>query len=154
MSMLWTKAVILILTCDSWSIARLLGRWLRLSRLSQLLMLLLRSSGRRWRVAALSSSISGSPPVLTSIRFNLFSWPLTVGQGKLGQGILKGKYHCTTDLLFDLFGLVCFASKNNNCQLTHNWFQTSQTGGQWYSDTSSFSIPWLGCLCSHDNYSC
>jgi hypothetical protein len=22
--------------------------------------------------------------------------------------------------------------------------QTSQTGGQWYSDTSPFSIPWVG----------
>ncbi len=27
-------------------------------------------------------------------------------------GILKGKYHCTVDLLFDWFGLVCFANKN------------------------------------------
>jgi hypothetical protein len=28
------------------------------------------------------------------------------------QGILKGgKYHCTVDLLFDWFGLVCFANK-------------------------------------------
>ncbi len=26
----------------------------------------------------------------------------------LHQGILKGKYHCTVDLLFDWFGLVCF----------------------------------------------
>ncbi len=24
-----------------------------------------------------------------------------------------------------------------------SWFQTSQTGGQWYSDTSPFSIPWF-----------
>ncbi len=23
-----------------------------------------------------------------------------------------GKYHCTADLLFDLFGLACFANKN------------------------------------------
>ena len=23
-----------------------------------------------------------------------------------------GKYHCTVDLLFDWFGLVCFANKN------------------------------------------
>ena len=30
---------------------------------------------------------------------------------------------------------VCFYLKN---RLT----QTSQTGGQWYSDTSPFSIPW------------
>jgi hypothetical protein len=28
----------------------------------------------------------------------------------------RGKYHCTIDLLFDWFGLVCFASKNKNCQ--------------------------------------
>jgi hypothetical protein len=32
------------------------------------------------------------------------------------QGILKGKYHFTVDLLFDWFGLVCFADKNKNCQ--------------------------------------
>jgi hypothetical protein len=32
------------------------------------------------------------------------------------QGILK-KYYCTVDLLFDWFGLVCFANKNKNCQL-------------------------------------
>ncbi len=59
---------------------------------------------------------------------------------KLGhslQGILKG------DLLFSWFGLVCFANKNKNCQLSYSWFQTSQTGGQWYSDTCPFSIPCL-----------
>jgi hypothetical protein len=58
------------------------------------------------------------------------------------QGIL-GKYHCTVDLLFDWLGLVCFANKNKNCQLSYRWFQTSQTGGQWCSDTSAFSIPCL-----------
>jgi hypothetical protein len=26
--------------------------------------------------------------------------------------------------------------------LSYSWFQTNQTGGQWYSDTSPFSIPW------------
>jgi len=55
----------------------------------------------------------------------------------------RGKYLCTIDLLFDWFGLVCFANKNINCQLSYSWFQTSQTEGQWYSDTSPFSIPWL-----------
>ncbi len=55
----------------------------------------------------------------------------------------RGKYHCTVDLLFDWFGLVCFENKNKICQLSCSWFQTSQTGGQWYSDTSPFSI-----LCS------
>jgi len=54
------------------------------------------------------------------------------------------KYHCTVDLLFNYFGLVCFANKNKNCRLSYSWFQTSQTGGQRYSDTSPFSIPWLG----------
>ncbi len=29
----------------------------------------------------------------------------------LDQGILKEKYHCTVDLLFDWFELVCFANK-------------------------------------------
>jgi len=53
----------------------------------------------------------------------------------------KGKYHCTVDLLFDWFWLDCFANKNKNCQLSYIWFQTSQTGGQWYSDTSPLSIP-------------
>jgi hypothetical protein len=52
-------------------------------------------------------------------------------------------YHCTIDLLFDWFGLVCFANKNKNCQLSYSLLQTSQTGGQWYSDTSPFSIPWI-----------
>ncbi len=54
-----------------------------------------------------------------------------------------GKYHCTIDLLFDLFGLVSFANNNKNCQLPYSCFQTSQTGGQWYNDTSPFSIPCL-----------
>jgi len=64
------------------------------------------------------------------------------------QGILQGEVSRTVDLLFDWFGLVCFANKNKNCQLSNSWFQTSQTGCQWYSDTSPFSIPcssWFVC---------
>jgi hypothetical protein len=61
------------------------------------------------------------------------------------QGTLRGIYHCTIDLLFDWFGLVCFANKNKNCQLSYSWYQTSQTGGQQYSDTSPFSIPCFRC---------
>jgi hypothetical protein len=30
--------------------------------------------------------------------------------------------------------------------LQNGLIQTSQTGGQWYSDTSPFSIPWLTTL--------
>jgi len=63
----------------------------------------------------------------------------------LAQGILKGKYHCTIELLFDWFILVCFTNKNKNCQWSYSWFQTSQAGGQRYSDASPFSIPCLAC---------
>jgi hypothetical protein len=36
-----------------------------------------------------------------------FNWDMC------SQGILKGDiYHCTVDLLFDWFRLVCFANKN------------------------------------------
>jgi hypothetical protein len=49
--------------------------------------------------------------------------------------------------LTSCFGLVSFANKNKNCLLSYSWFQTSQTGGQLYSDTSPFNIPWyLFCL--------
>jgi hypothetical protein len=34
----------------------------------------------------------------------------------LSMKIQRGKYHCTIDLLFDWFGLICFANKNKNCQ--------------------------------------
>ncbi len=57
--------------------------------------------------------------------------------------IRPNRFFTTVHLLFDWFGLVCFANKNINCQLPYSWFQMSQTGGQWYSDTSPFSIPWL-----------
>jgi hypothetical protein len=39
--------------------------------------------------------------------------------------------------------LVYFANKNKNCQLSYSWFQTSQTEGQQYSDTSPSCIPCL-----------
>jgi hypothetical protein len=69
------------------------------------------------------------------------------------QGIVKGEVslYCTVDLLFDWFGLVCFANKNKNCHLPYNLFQLSQTGGQWYNDTSPFSIPCCNCSI---NYRC
>jgi hypothetical protein len=31
--------------------------------------------------------------------------------------------------------------------LQNRLIQTSQTGGQWYPDTSPFSIPWVGFHC-------
>ncbi len=65
---------------------------------------------------------------------------------------LRGMYQCTIDLLFDWFGLVCFANKNKSCQFSYSWFQPSQTGGQWYSDTSPFSIPCSSLLANFVNY--
>ncbi len=35
-------------------------------------------------------------------------------------GNTKGGLHCTIDLLFDWFGLICFANKNKNCQLSYS----------------------------------
>jgi len=58
------------------------------------------------------------------------------------QGILKGEYHCTIDLLFDWFGISCMTTDNFCFYLQNRLIQTSQTGGQLYNDTSPFS-PWL-----------
>ncbi len=52
-------------------------------------------------------------------------------------------YHCTVDLLFDWFGISCMTTDNFCFYLQNRLIQTSQTGGQSYSDTSSFSIPCL-----------
>ncbi len=54
-----------------------------------------------------------------------------------------GKYHCTVDLLFDWFGISCMTTDNFCFYLQNRLIQTSQTGGQWYSDTSPLSIPWF-----------
>jgi hypothetical protein len=51
---------------------------------------------------------------------------------------LRGKYHCTVDLLFDWFGISCITIDNFCFCLQNRLIQTSQTGGQWYSDTSLF----------------
>ncbi len=58
------------------------------------------------------------------------------------SGNTKGwKYHSTVDLLFDWFGISCMTTDNFCFYLQNRLIQTSQTGGQWYSDTSPFSIP-------------
>jgi hypothetical protein len=60
------------------------------------------------------------------------------------QGILKGgKYHCTIKPLFDWFGIICITTDNFCFYLQNSRIQTSQKGGQQYSDTSPFSIPWF-----------
>jgi hypothetical protein len=60
--------------------------------------------------------------------------------------MLKGEYHCTVDLLFDWFEISCMATDNCCFYLQNRLIQTSQAGGQWYSDTFPLSIP---CLRGH-----
>jgi len=64
-------------------------------------------------------------------------------QQPLKQGTLKGKYHCTVDLLFDWFGISCMTTDNFCFHLQNRLIKTGQTGGQQYSDTSPFSVPCL-----------
>ncbi len=54
-----------------------------------------------------------------------------------------GKYQCTIDLLFDWFGISCMTDDNFCFYLQNRQIKTGQTGGQRYSDTSPFSIPWV-----------
>jgi hypothetical protein len=47
------------------------------------------------------------------------------------------------DLLFDWFGTSCMTTEIFCLYLQNRLIQTSQTGGQQYSDTFRFSIPCL-----------
>jgi hypothetical protein len=38
---------------------------------------------------------------------------------ELSREYQRGKYHCTIDLLFDWFGLVCFANKKTKIVSSH-----------------------------------
>jgi hypothetical protein len=53
-----------------------------------------------------------------------------------------GKYHCTIELLFDWLGISSMTTDDFCFYLQNRLIQTSQTGGQWYSDTFPLSIPW------------
>jgi len=50
-----------------------------------------------------------------------------------------GTYYCTIDLLFEI---GCMTTDNFCFYVQNRLIQTSQTGGQWYNDTSPFSIPY------------
>jgi hypothetical protein len=56
-------------------------------------------------------------------------------------GNTKGEVSRTVNLLFDWFGISCMSTDNFCFYLLNRLIQTIQTGGQWYSDTSPFSIP-------------
>jgi hypothetical protein len=49
--------------------------------------------------------------------------------------------------MFDWFGISCMTTNIFCFYLLNRLFQTSQKGGQWYSDTSPFSIPWFSISC-------
>jgi hypothetical protein len=68
---------------------------------------------------------------------------------KLHQGIQKGEYHYTVDLLFDWFGISCMTINNFCFYLQNRLIQNSQTGGQWFSDTSP---PSPACLNEKRNF--
>jgi hypothetical protein len=53
----------------------------------------------------------------------------------------RGKYYCTVDLLFDWFGSSCMTTDNFCFYLQNRLIQTSQTGGQWYSNTTPLVFP-------------
>ncbi len=64
-------------------------------------------------------------------------------QDSLTREYKRGRYHCDIDLLFNWFGISCMTTDNSCFCLQNRLIQTSQTGGQQYSDTSPFSIPWF-----------
>jgi hypothetical protein len=53
----------------------------------------------------------------------------------------RGKYHCTIDLLFDWFGISCMNIYSFCFYLQNRLILTSQTGGQWYSNTFPLEFP-------------
>ncbi len=70
-------------------------------------------------------------------------WPNFITTPSLyNLDVYGGKYQCTVGLLFDWFGLICMRTEIFCSYLQSRLIQTSQTGGQRYSDTSPFSIPW------------
>jgi hypothetical protein len=60
-----------------------------------------------------------------------------------GREYLRGKYHCTIDLLFDLFGLACFANKNKKI-VSYHTTDSKPVKQEVNGTVSPYSIPWLG----------
>jgi hypothetical protein len=56
------------------------------------------------------------------------------------QGILKGKYHCTVDLLFDWLGISCMTTDNFFAKQTSPNQSNRRSTIQIYFP---FSIPWF-----------
>jgi hypothetical protein len=82
-------------------------------------------------------SIRIKPTMLTVIILNVIMLS-DVAPGCRSIRLGRENYHCTVGLLFDWFGISCMTTDNFCFYLQNRQIQTSQTGGQWYSDTS----PW------------
>ncbi len=95
-------------------------------------------------LAILNSNLN---PKLNNFQYRSFLWPAPL---TLSREYLRGKYHCTIDILFDWFGIRCMTTDNFCRYLQNRRIQTSQTGGQQYSVTSPFSFP---CM-EYSGYSC
>ncbi len=74
-------------------------------------------------------------------KFRVINLPQVGTNNSVSREYYRGKYHCTIDLLFDRFGISCMTTDIFCFYLQKRLIQTSQTGGQQYSDTSPFSIP-------------
>ncbi len=60
------------------------------------------------------------------------------------QGVLKREVslYCWPPIC--MIWISQFWNLKKKLSLSYSWFQTSQTGGQLYNDTSPFRIPWFG----------
>ncbi len=98
------------------------------------------------------------PSLISALLFSELGWLDKLNRPDLREltfesGNTKGgKYHSAVDLLFDWFVISCMTTGKFSFYLQNRLIQTSQTGGQWYSDTSPFSIPCLNAM-SKNNYS-
>jgi hypothetical protein len=84
-----------------------------------------------------------SQSVVYTKPFFIFDLPMLAAAGIEAQTreYWRGKHHCTVKHLFDWFWISCLTTDNFCFYLKNRLIQTSQTGGQWYSVTSPFSIP-------------
>jgi hypothetical protein len=88
--------------------------------------------------------LMGTAILEQSISFYIYGMhPVVTTNISLAREYKRWKYHCTVDLPFDWFGISSMMTDNFCFYLQNRLIQTSQTGGQRYSDTSPFSIPWF-----------
>ncbi len=71
------------------------------------------------------------------------AWKNNLDLKRINQGILNGEVSLYRWPPVDWFGISCMTTDNICVYLQNRLIQTRQTGGQQYSDTSPFSIPWI-----------